>query len=128
MSTETMMRDEDTLGDPNDTATGIPAIQAGEGDVAQDVEPTRRGAPSQESVMGDAMLQLSVTGMHCHRCQEKVEEAVGRLAGVKEVEVDFNSGTVSVMYDPDRADASRFAETVRETGYTVTGAMALGGR
>ena len=126
MSMETMMRDEDTLGDPNDTATGIPALGAGR--VAQDVEPAGRDAPSQESVMGDAMLQLSVTGMHCHRCQEKVEDALGRLAGVKEVEVDFNSGTVSVMYDPDRADAPRFAETVREAGYTVTGATALGGR
>ena len=81
-----------------------------------------------DSVRGDAMLQLRVRGMHCHRCEEKVAAAVGRIAGVREPEVDFNSGIVSVVYDPARASPAEFADAVREAGYQVTGATSLGGR
>ena len=85
------------------------------------------GRAAGDSVMGDAMVQMSVGGMHSHQCQERVVEAIAPLPGVREVEVDFNSGTVSVIYDPDRADPEAFPRKVTDAGYTLRGMNRLGG-
>jgi copper chaperone CopZ len=49
------------------------------------------------------------------------------VPGVREPEIDFNSGIVSVVYDPTQAEVPRLVGVVRETGYDVTSFQKLGG-
>ncbi|HEX2972117.1 MAG TPA: heavy metal-associated domain-containing protein, partial [Tepidisphaeraceae bacterium] len=51
-------------------------------------------------VRGDQLVLIRIEGMHCHRCQQAIKNALQANAGVHEVEVDFPSGQASVLYDP----------------------------
>ena len=49
----------------------------------------------------DAMdeLVLSVAGMDCRACEERIERSVGKLAGVRRVSADHAAGEVRVVVD-----------------------------
>lgn len=44
-------------------------------------------------------IVLKVTGMHCPKCDARVEKAVGAIAGVQQVKADHDSDTVAIVYD-----------------------------
>lgn len=79
-----------------------------------------------ESVAGDAMLLIRVAGLHCQSCERRVGEALHAVRGVKEAEIDFNSGSASVLYDPRLTDPAALVEAVNESGYDVTGFQKMG--
>ncbi|HEY3710417.1 MAG TPA: copper ion binding protein [Amycolatopsis sp.] len=60
----------------------------------------------------------TVEGMTCAHCVGAVREEVGELAGVREVDVDLESGLVKVTSEaPLTADA--VAAAVTEAGYRL---------
>jgi copper ion binding protein len=61
---------------------------------------------------------FQVTGMTCDHCRRAVTEEIGRVPGVRAVDVDLPSGTVTVAVDAavDRAD---IAAAVDEAGYAL---------
>ena len=62
----------------------------------------------------------TVTGMTCGHCVSSVTEEVRELPGVSDVQVDLDSGLVTVTSDaPVGADQVRAA--VEEAGYTLVG-------
>ena len=42
---------------------------------------------------------ITVTGMHCPKCDARVEKAVGALADVESVKADHEADTCTVTYD-----------------------------
>ena len=44
-----------------------------------------------DNVGADQLAIIRVEGMHCHRCEQPIQAALLRQAGVHEVEVDFNT-------------------------------------
>ena len=60
----------------------------------------------------------TVTGMTCSHCVRAVTEEVGGVAGVSDVAVDLDTGTVTVSAD-DRLDDAAVREAVEEAGYEV---------
>ena len=62
----------------------------------------------------------TVTGMTCGHCVSSVTEEVGELPGVRDVQVELESGRVTVTADapvgPDRVRAA-----VEEAGYSLAG-------
>jgi copper chaperone CopZ len=69
----------------------------------------------------DQLALIRVEGMHCHKCERAIQKSLTPMPGVHEVEVDFNSGQVSVLYDPNEASISQFMEAVNGAGYRATG-------
>ena len=61
----------------------------------------------------------SVHGMTCDHCAASVNEEVGELAGVEEVEVDLSSGRLEVR-GTDVTD-DEVAAAVEEAGYELAG-------
>ena len=62
----------------------------------------------------------TVTGMTCGHCVSSVTEEVRSLPGVSDVQVDLDSGRVTVTADaPVGADKVRAA--VEEAGYSLAG-------
>lgn len=60
----------------------------------------------------------TVEGMTCAHCVGAVREEVGELAGVREVDVDLESGRIKVTSEaPLTADA--VAAAVTEAGYRL---------
>ncbi|MFJ2963909.1 heavy-metal-associated domain-containing protein [Streptomyces collinus] len=62
----------------------------------------------------------AVSGMSCGHCKATLTRAIGELDGVSGVEVDLDSGHVTVTGSAEPDDAA-VADAVDEAGYELTG-------
>ncbi|MEU6723561.1 copper ion binding protein [Nonomuraea wenchangensis] len=62
----------------------------------------------------------TVKGMTCGHCVSSVKEEVGEVAGVTAVEVELESGLLTVSSD-EPVDQARIAAAVEEAGYELAG-------
>ena len=61
--------------------------------------------------------RLGIVGMTCANCAQTVEETVGALGGVENVDVNFASDEATVEYDDDAVSLAEIYEAVEEAGY-----------
>ncbi|UFU00694.1 copper chaperone CopZ [Radiobacillus kanasensis] len=64
-------------------------------------------------------VTIKVEGMSCNHCVNAIEGSVGRLTGVKAVQVDLQGGSVAVSYDSEKVELSEIKETIEDQGYDV---------
>ncbi|KDN77256.1 copper-transporting ATPase [Streptomyces olindensis] len=62
----------------------------------------------------------AVSGMSCGHCKATLTKVIGELDGVSGVEVDLDTGRVTVTSAAEPDDAA-IAEVVDEAGYELTG-------
>ncbi|CAL9671559.1 Copper chaperone CopZ [Streptomyces sp. enrichment culture] len=62
----------------------------------------------------------AVSGMSCGHCKATLTRVIGEVDGVSGVEVDLDSGHVTVTGSAEPDDAA-VAEAVDEAGYELTG-------
>jgi copper chaperone len=60
----------------------------------------------------------TVAGMTCQHCVNSVKEEVGQLDGVSTVDVDLESGRVTVTSDAP-LEVARVRDAVEEAGYEL---------
>lgn len=68
--------------------------------------------------MANSTSEYRVTGMTCSHCEMSVREEVGQVAGVEDIRVSAQDGTLVVSGSADIDDASILA-AVEEAGYTA---------
>ena len=73
------------------------------------------------SVGSDHLAIIRIEGMHCHKCEQTIQRSLTALPGVHEVEVDFNSGQASVLYDHEQVQVDELVSAVADAGYHVSG-------
>jgi len=73
------------------------------------------------NIGADHLALIAIEGMHCHRCEAAIQRTLAALPGVFEVEVDFNSGQASVLYDHDLISVGQLMDVVNEAGYRAAG-------
>ena len=64
---------------------------------------------------------IRVEGMHCHRCEAKIQQTLSGKPGVREVEVDFASGQASVLFDVGSVAVKDLMDAINDAGYRATG-------
>lgn len=69
----------------------------------------------------DQLAVIRIEGMHCHKCEQSIQKSLTRFPGVFEVEVDFNSGQASVLFDKSAVTIKQLMDAVNEAGYRATG-------
>uniref|UniRef100_A0A8C0JH76 P-type Cu(+) transporter n=1 Tax=Canis lupus dingo TaxID=286419 RepID=A0A8C0JH76_CANLU len=57
-------------------------------------------------------LQLRVDGMHCQSCVLNIEENIGQLPGVQNVQVSLENRTAQVQYDPSCVTAGALQRAI----------------
>ena len=72
-------------------------------------------------VGNDQLVIIRIEGMHCHKCEQSIQKALSRQPGVHEVEVDFNSGQASVLFDRGQVTVAQLMEAVTAAGYRPSG-------
>jgi copper chaperone CopZ len=77
--------------------------------------------PMSADVARDQFAVIRIQGMHCHKCEQAIQKALTRFPGVFEVEVDFNSGQASVLFDRGAVTVKQLMDAVNEAGYRATG-------
>lgn len=65
-------------------------------------------------------VTLTVENMTCALCPVTVRTAIERVAGVKDVQVDFETRTAVVVFDDADATVQEIAEASRQAGYPAT--------
>lgn len=71
-------------------------------------------------------VKYAVGGMDCPGCAASIRQAVSGVAGVREAEVDFLSGSMSVTLEEAAARGSDIVSIVRGMGFTVSDPAAPG--
>ena len=72
-------------------------------------------------VARDQLAVIRIEGMHCHKCEQAIQKALTRFSGVHEVEVDFNSGQASILFDGSSVNVRQLVDAVNSAGYRATG-------
>ena len=72
-------------------------------------------------VGNDKLLLIKIDGMHCHKCEAAIKNALSANPGVHEVEVDFPSKQASVLFDPQQISVKQLTSAVTKAGYKVAG-------
>ncbi len=66
-------------------------------------------------------LTISVGGMTCAACVNRVEKTLRVLPGVAKANVNFATERATVIFDGDRADRGDFRKAIEDLGYEVRG-------
>lgn len=61
---------------------------------------------------------ITVSGMTCGHCVSSVTEELSKIAGVKEVKVDLDSGKVDITSEGELAQAD-LTQAIQEAGYEI---------
>jgi Cu+-exporting ATPase len=72
-------------------------------------------------VINDQLVLIRIEGMHCHKCERSIQQALMAHDGVHEAEVDFASGQASVLFVRDRISIRQLMDTVESVGYRAAG-------
>lgn len=78
---------------------------------------------SNEAAKGAEKIRYRVTGMDCASCAQKIDTAVRRVTGVRDVYVSVGTGTLTVDHEPSLASAA-VERQVRGLGYGIARADA----
>ena len=63
--------------------------------------------------------EFNITGMACASCQHNIQKAVGKMRGVRKVNVNLVSATMSLECD-DNITAQSIIDKVTSIGYGAT--------
>ena len=64
-------------------------------------------------------MKIKVKGMTCQHCVMRVEKALLNVEEVESVNIDLNSGDVSVQYNGDEDISPTLKKAVNNAGYEV---------
>ncbi|SDM22489.1 Cu+-exporting ATPase [Halogranum gelatinilyticum] len=62
-------------------------------------------------------IRLDIRGMSCANCSSTITEALTRLEGVGEVDVNFATDAGTVEYDPEQVSLAEIYEAIENSGY-----------
>ena len=68
----------------------------------------------------DQVVTFTVDKMTCATCPITVRKAMQRVDGVKEVTVDFDAKTATVIYDVTLTDAKQIGDASSNVGFPAT--------
>ncbi|MBK8816443.1 MAG: sulfite exporter TauE/SafE family protein [Methylococcaceae bacterium] len=60
---------------------------------------------------------IRIRGMHCEGCESVIQNAVGLLPGVIEIDADFVGDVANVVYDDSLTDLNKIVESIVNAGY-----------
>ena len=64
-------------------------------------------------------VSLNVQGMSCGHCVKAVEESVGELEGINQVNVKLEEAIVEVSFNESQVSLDKIKETIEDQGYDV---------
>ncbi len=62
-------------------------------------------------------VTLDVKNMSCAACPITVKRALMKVPGVESAAVDFNAGTATVTFDPDKASVEALTRATTNAGF-----------
>lgn len=63
--------------------------------------------------------QLTITGMHCTGCVDRISKVLQNIEGVRSADVSLDDEQAVVEYDRDQAELPQIKEAIEKAGYGV---------
>ena len=73
-----------------------------------------------EERMSSIQTKLTAEGITCDGCANSIKNALGRLEGVGNVEVDVPSKTITVEHDDSRVSRETVVEALEKAGFEAS--------
>ena len=70
---------------------------------------------------GEKQVVIPVEGMTCFTCELTVQNALGKLKGIKSSKASAKEGNVSVVYEPGLVTVREMVQAINKTGYEAQG-------
>lgn len=77
---------------------------------------SKAGYEAIEENRGKEVL-IPIEGMTCAACAKRIEDVVGKLAGVESVAVNFATEKAGIKYNPNRVRLSQIKQAIAKAGY-----------
>lgn len=74
--------------------------------------------------MASSALKLKIKGMDCAACAMKIENAMKRLPGVSDINVNYSQESMVIMLDKDRTSPQTVEDKIKGLGFTPISAGA----
>lgn len=71
------------------------------------------------SLVEASMIEVSIEGMTCTGCEQKIQSGISGLEGIKSVKASHLQGKAIVEYFPDKVDTLKIKDAVKDAGYLV---------
>lgn len=65
-------------------------------------------------------IELTVGGMSCAGCEQRIEKVLARCDGVMRSSADHQTGKVRVLFDPKKASEQSVRSCVERAGYEMS--------
>ena len=62
-------------------------------------------------------IELSVEGMTCESCSNKITKKIGEAQGVYDVSVNLEAKKASIAFNPDKTNSRSLQNQIKELGY-----------
>ena len=66
-----------------------------------------------------SFIEVSIGGMTCTGCEQKIQAGISRLDGIKTVKASYTEGIALIEYSPAVVDTVKIRDAISGTGYTV---------
>ncbi len=60
---------------------------------------------------------VTVSGIHCSACVWLIETATSKISGVQEARINFGTGRLKLVFDPQKVSLEKIFHSIRELGY-----------
>lgn len=74
---------------------------------------------SSAAAIEKSTVEISISGMTCTGCEQKIVSGIKSLKGIESAEASFKDGKAIVVFNPGVADTLKIKEAVTSAGYTV---------
>ena len=65
------------------------------------------------------IIKIQIDGIHCKSCKILIETEVDVLIGVKDIDVDFQSGECQIEFDDSKISQKKIFEVIEKLNYSV---------
>jgi len=79
-----------------------------------------KSAKAIAATMEERTQIFAIENMTCATCPITVKKAMGKVDGVRSVDVDFDAKTATVVYDPSIATVEQIAAASTNAGYPAS--------
>ena len=70
-------------------------------------------------LVGMENITLTINGMKCTGCSQRVERALKNTDGIKDASVDLDSRKAKISYNKDEISVQQICETITDVGFEV---------
>jgi copper ion binding protein len=64
-----------------------------------------------------AKEQITITGMHCSGCSDRVSKVLNELQGVRSADVSLEDEQATIQFDRDQTGIDQMKEAIEKAGY-----------